>query len=159
MSQIWLEKDEGGIMYTIKSKFIEVPTRKLAQIKEDLTYDGAIDELDISLYGSIPDPEKIKDSILKVEFKIFNDQSEKLDKKAIEEFYLSAGAKEVDVRIIRIPRENVRSERILKLTTLREKLMEMARLKGEIVPESILTKADILESEDSEKIISKIASL
>lgn len=143
----------------VGSRFELTPSRKLAQIKEDLTFEGAIDELDISLYGSIPDPEKIKDSILKVEFKAYQDEAEKLDKEAIAEFYLSAGAKEVDVSIIRVPRENVRSERILKLTTLREKLIEQARLKDETVPEPVLVKADLLESEEGSVVIAGIAAL
>ncbi len=161
----WGELDEKGVyIHTVNSNSIDsvfelTPTRKLAQIKEDLTFEGSIEELDISLYGSIPDPEKIKDSILKVELKVYQDEAEKLDKEAITEFYLSAGAKEVDVSIIRVPRENVRSERILKLRTLREKLIEQARLKGEVVSESILVKADLLESEAGDQTIARIAAL
>ena len=154
--QLVADSCESG---AVISKFHKTPTRKLVQIKEDLTFEGAIDELDISLYGSIPDPEKITDSILKVEFKVYQDEAEKLDKEAIEEFYLEHGAKEVDLRIIRVPRENVRSERILKLTTLREKIIEQARLKDETVSESILAKADLLESETGDQIIARIAAL
>ncbi len=71
---------------------------------------------------------------------------------------MGRGAKEVDIQLIRIPRENVRSDKLLKLTTLREKLIEMASLNGKVVPDSILEKADILESEESDKIVQMIAS-
>ena len=157
------ELDEKGVyIHTVNSDSIDsvfelTPTRKLVKLAHDLTVEGAIDELDMVLYSFEPD--EIKDGIVKCEFKVYTDQSEKLDKKTIEKFYLSAGAKEVDVSIIRVPRENVRSERILKLTTLREKLIEMAGLKEEIVPESILAKADILESETGDQIVARIASL
>jgi len=165
------ELDEKGVYiheispkpYLIRSEFHKTPTRKLAQIKKDLTAEGAVDEFtavlsftDICLDG---EPDDILDCYLKVEIKAYQDEAEKLNKDAITEFYLSAGAKEVDVRIIRVPRENVRSERILKLTTLREKLIEQARLKDEEVPESILAKADILESEEGSTIIAGIAAL
>lgn len=58
-----------------------------------------------------------------------------------------------DIRIVRKPRENIRSEAVLKVETLREKLVAMAELKGETVPESILEKADLLESAPADEII------
>ena len=141
----------------VVSTFHETPTRKLVKLTHDLATEGAMDEVDMVFYGFEPDD--LKDAHLKLEIKVYQDEAGKLDREKIEGVYLSAGAKSVDLKLIRIPRENVRSERILKLTTLREKLIEQARLKDETVPESILAKADILESEPGEHIIVRCASL
>lgn len=141
--------------YFDNSRFIETPTRKLAKLDCDLTIDGAVEEIDSVLYGFEPDD--IKDSLLRATFKVYQDEVERVDKEKIEMFYLSAGAKSVDVRIVRIPRENVRSKNILKLKTLREKIIENAALKDEAVRESILAKADILETASPDDIIAEIA--
>ena len=68
----------------------------------------------------------------------------------------ATGAVDVDIRLIRKPRETVRSETGLKVETLREKLIAMAELKGETVPESILEKADILEQVSPESLIASM---
>ncbi len=140
--------------WLFKSRFELTPTRKLLKMSEDLTINHAIDELDAILYSYGPD--ELQDAHLRVEFKVFQDEAQKVDKERIENFFLSGGAKEVDVRLIRVPRETVRSKNILKLTTLREKLIEQAALKKETVSESILIKADLLEAETSEKIIAGV---
>jgi DNA repair exonuclease SbcCD nuclease subunit len=138
---------------SLTPNFIKTPTRKLAKIESDLTVEGSLDEMDIVLYGF--EPEEIKDSVLRVTYKIYQDEAAKVDKKEVEDFYLSAGAKSVQVNFIRVPRENVRSQALLKLDTLREKLIENASLKNETVPESILIKADMLESMTHDDIIAE----
>ncbi|MEI6261291.1 MAG: hypothetical protein WCR46_15485 [Deltaproteobacteria bacterium] len=80
------------------------------------------------------------------------DEAGKLDREAIAAIF--DGAADVDVRIIRVPRENVRSSHILKLVTLRDKILEMARLKSELVPDSVLAKADFLETMTPEQVMS-----
>lgn len=142
-------------MYTIKSRFIETPSRKLAKLDHDLTGDGdALQEFDATLYSF--EPEEIKDSDLRLTFKVYQDEADKIDKKQVEEFYLSAGAKSVDIRLVRVPRENVRSKTILSLKTLRGKLIENASIKGETVPQGVLDKADLLEGVTSEEVIELI---
>ena len=143
-------------MYTIESRFIKTPSRKLLKLSEDLTEACAINELDAALYSYGPD--ELQDACLKVELKVFQDEAQKVDTEKIKNFFLSGGAKEVDVKLIRVPRENVRSKNILKLTTLREKLIEQAKLKKETVSEPILVKADLLEAETSDKIVTSVAA-
>lgn len=141
-------------MYIIESRFIKTPSRKLLKLSEDLTGAHVIDELDAILYSY--GPAELQDAHLRVEFKVYQDEAQKIDPEGIKNFFLSGGAKEVDVKLIRVPRENVRSQNILKLTTLREKLIEQAALKQETVPDSILAKADLLEAETSETIIASV---
>ena len=145
-------------MYTIESRFIKTPSRKFLKISEDLTEAHAINEMDAILHFVDGPAPETKDSHLRIELKVFQDEAQKVDTEKIKNFFLSGGAKEVDVKLIRVPRENVRSKNILKLTTLREKLTEQAKLKKETVSEPILAKADLLEAETSDKIVTSVAA-
>lgn len=145
----------GGVIPIRESRFIETPARKLLRNINDFT-DGPI-ELDAALYAL--EPEEIKDSLVRVEFTTWQDEAEQLDREKIKQFYMDAGAQDVDVRIIRKPRENIRSEKLLKLTTLRDKIKERAALNGEEVSESILLKADELEAMEPDEIVRGVAGL
>jgi exonuclease SbcD len=164
-------EDKGFYIHTFdgkkltESRFIKTPSRKLIKLSADLTEDCAFEELDITLYSESAD--NLKDAHLRIELKVYQDEAQRVDAEKIKNFFLSGGAKEVDVKLIRVPRENVRSQNILKLTTLREKLklttlreklIEQASLKKEVVPETILAKADLLEAETAEKIITSVAT-
>ena len=152
-------EDKGFYIHTLENKkliepnFIKTPSRKLIKISEDLTKDCDIDYL-LSA-DSIPE---IKDANLKIELKVYQDEAQKIDKEEIKKALINMGAKSVGVHLLRMPRENVRSKNILKLTTLQEKVIEWAKLRGETVSESILKKADLLEFEDADKIIQGVAS-
>lgn len=163
ISLTWGElEDKGFYIHEFKGKelmkprFIKTPSDKRVKLSENLT-DGAklasltgIPLMDMLLPSG---PTNIQNAIVKVEIKVFQDEAQKINVKELEETLLTNGAKNVNVQLIRIPRENVRSQNILKLTTLRDKLAEMAALKNETVLETILDKADLLESEEADKII------
>ena len=166
----WGELDEKGVYVHelvadsceslgVVSTFHKTLTRKLVKLAYDLTLEGAMDDFNANMVLTDYINENIDGAYLKCEIKAYQDEAAKLDREEIGSFFTTLGAKSVDIKLIRIPRENVRSERILKLTTLREKLIEQARLKGETVPVSILEKADVLEHEPGEQIIVKYASL
>lgn len=159
----WGEMDDKGFYIhgfgasesNFESKFIQVPTRKLVKLEDDFTK-RSIDEKDTVLYGL--ERTEIDGAHIRVEFKVWQDEANQIEKDKVVRFYESAGAADVDVRIIRVPRENVRSKNILKLQTLREKLIEQAALRDETVPESILEKADLLESMQPETILNMVAA-
>jgi len=138
------EIDDAGFL---SSRFIETPTRKLIRISHDFTQDDGD--------GFPSKCKKVFDNmagaIIRVEMKVYQDDAIKIEKDKIISIF--EGAAEVDVRIIRIPRENVRSAHILKLFTLREKIQEMASLKSETVPGSILAKADFLENMTTDQVL------
>lgn len=127
-----------------ESHFIETPSKKLIKIEIDTVKD-AFEDIDAVMYAY--DQNTLKDAFVRVEIKVYQDEASKIDKENIERFYLSANAEAVDIRLIRVPRENVRSTQLLKLLTLREKIQERASLNNEIVRESVLVKADSLEAE------------
>jgi DNA repair exonuclease SbcCD nuclease subunit len=160
--------DKGFYIHTLEGKklietrFIKTPSRKLIKLSEDLTnVQELTDVLGIPLMGMLlagDAPVDVKDAVVRVEFKVFQDEATKINTDEIKASLISSGAKEADIRLIRIPRENIRSQKILKLTTLREKLIEMAALKNETVPTSILEKANMLESEEADKIVREVAN-
>lgn len=135
-----------------KSTFIKTPTRKLYKLKYDFT--DTQDGFRVPFTPEMLD--SIKDAIVTVELKVFEDEVSNIDREDLD--LNLAGAKEYGVpKIIRVPRENVRSEKLLKLKTLREKIIEQARLRSEEVPESILVKTDNLESMEVDEIVSMVA--
>jgi exonuclease SbcD len=158
-------EDKGFYIHTLENKkliesnFIKTPSRKLVKLSEDFTGAGmeSLTKSDIenTILNSLPN---IKDAHINLEFKVFQDEAQRIAKEEIEETLIDMGAKSVGVHLLRMPRENVRSQSILKLITLREKVIEWANLRGETVPESILNKADLLESEDADKIIQEVAA-
>lgn len=138
----------------INSRFIKTPSKKLIKLSEDLTIENAIDTVNDERAPVFQD--EIAEAHLKIEYKVYQDEAVKLDVNDIKNFYLEQGAATVKIILVRVPRDNVRSQTILKLETLKEKLIEMARLRAETVPERILDKADTLEAVASEKIIAGI---
>lgn len=149
----YLHEIDGNHLVT--SRFIETPTRKMLHLKHNFVEDPPLDELDIVLYSL--EREDIENAYIRCDFTVYQDEAETIDKEMIRAFYARAGALDVDVRIIRIPRETIRSEEVLKVERLRDKLIAMAELRGETVTESILQKADDLENMPSEELIGTIA--
>jgi hypothetical protein len=123
-------------MYKITSKFIETPTRKLVRLSDDFVK---------SEESGDRSPEALKDAHVRLDITVYQDEAASIDKEHIEGGYIALGAKSVDIRIIRVPRQTVRSEAVLKVNTLRDKIKAMADLRGETVSESVLQKADLLE--------------
>lgn len=138
----------------IESSFILTPSKKKMRISEDLTKDGyGINDL----VGTVVTKD-LKDTYIKIEAKVFQDEVKSIDKEKIKDFFLAAGSKEVTVDLIIIPRENVRSQILLQLETLSEKLVEQAKLREGIVPDSILAKAALIESGIPENIIKQVGT-
>lgn len=137
-------------MYTLKSNFIETPTRQKITLREDFTK-TEIREIDtvIHTYG----PENLKDAHLKVEFKVWQDEAGRINQAELERSFLDAGAAKADVNLIRIPRETVRAARVLTMTNLRDKIKEMAAVRMETITEDILDKADLVESMTQDELL------
>lgn len=133
-----------------KSLFIETPTVKKLTIREDFTKEENFAELDAVLYSYGPDD--LKDAHVKVEFKIWQDE-QSINKVNIEEFLKTGGAEHVIVNLIRIPRETVRAANVLKLSSLRDKIQEMAALRLEEIDIEVLRKADLLESSSPDELL------
>jgi exonuclease SbcC len=121
----------------VESRFIETPCRKLVRMQADMTKgDDAFDK--------IPG-EKFDGAFVRMDITCWQDEVSKINKEEATALFKGLGALDVDIRIIRIPRETVRSEAVLKVDSLRDKIKAMAELRGETVTEDILKKADSLE--------------
>jgi DNA repair exonuclease SbcCD nuclease subunit len=126
------------------SEFVETPHKRLVRIKEDWTNDQPQEP--ISLDG-------MDGAYVRYDITCWQDEAAGIDKEAIKKSFTEAGALDVDIRINRIPRENVRAEAVLKAESLRDKLVRQAELRGETVDPSILVKADELETVPMEELI------
>ncbi len=135
----------------VESKFIETPIRKLIRVAENHAREEGIEEFGYALYSF--SNEDLKDAFVRADITVWQDEAAKIDKEQIKQFYLSGGAIDADIRIIRVPRQTVRSESVLKVNSLRDKISALAELRDETVPESVLLKADLLEfGEEKEQV-------
>jgi len=138
-------------------RFVKTPTKKLVKLAEDFTADStSLADLDMVLYSL--SPEEVEGAHIRVEFKVWQDEAARLDQAKVQDFFFSAGAKEVDYRIIRVPRETIRAESIMRVSTLPDKVKEMAKIRSEEINGGILDKAALLETEPHERIIEQLAS-
>ena len=96
-----------------------------------------------------------------MEYKVFQDEAGKIDKETITKGLLASGALDVDIRIIRIPRVTIRSETVLKVERLRDKVIAMNALEeGRLeLPESILSKADALEDKQPDDLLEEVGGV
>ncbi len=131
----------------IESRFIETPTRKLCRVSADYTKAPLPEKCEDFAYQLTSEiiSSECEGASVRCDFTVWQDEAALIPKEEIKQLYLDAGAIDADIRIIRIPRETVRSEAVLKVNSLRDKIKAMADLRGETVSESILQKADLLE--------------
>lgn len=159
------DKDEMGMtradVPVVKSRFIETPCKKTIRLSDDFSalendHRGGMTITECLIAGeavTIPD---VAGTYVRHEIKVWQDEMALVDKGKIRDFYLGAGAIEADIRIIQIPRDKVRSEKVLAAARLRDKLVAMAEAKGETLPDSILVKADMLENMQPEDVLNTI---
>ncbi len=140
-------------MWSLNSEFMQTPVRKLIKIKKDFTRNGGRSAQEIIGEGFEHD---VTGAFVRFEIKVWQDEADALDMAAITEA-LSAAA-DVDLKIQRVPRETVRAAKLLELQTLRDKIREMALLRKEEVPETILAKADMLERLEADEVCKAVAN-
>lgn len=130
-------------MFQVTSKFIETPCKRVARFKFDLTTGEKI---------TIPF-EGIAGAEVRIEVAVYQDESETVSRETITENLKRWGATGVDIRISRIPRETVRAVEVLDAPTLRLKIVEQTKIKGEEVDPGILELADRLEGTPVEVLL------
>jgi DNA repair exonuclease SbcCD nuclease subunit len=131
------------------SRFVETPCKRLVRIKDDLTAHNYL--------SSLCPLQDVETAHVRYDITAWQDGVEGIHKPTIEKAILEAGALSVDIRIIRVPRQTVRSEAVLKADSLRDKIQKMAELKGEEVEWSVLMKAESLEGRQADELLGKIA--
>lgn len=137
---------EGGLI----SDFIETPCRRMVRIQDDYTKGGV---------GELPEisEKDFSGAHVRHEITVWQDEAGKVDKAAIEKYFMDAGALSVDIRINAVPRVNIRAESVLKAETLRDEIQAMAELRGETVDPETLAMAEELENTPGEELLGRIA--
>lgn len=135
-------------MYCVTSRFICTPARKAIRFQRDLTDPENIEPM----YA-----DGVTGADVRIDLTVWQDEAEKIDKEAIRQEWLDQGAADVDIRIIRVPRENVRAAEVLKAETLRDKISRMAELRGEETTGSLLLKAELLEVKPADELTKAVA--
>jgi len=138
-----------------ESQFIPTPTRKLVKLKADMTNGDHGSSIQDVIEKSNGD---IAGAFVRLEVKVYQDEADAIDKEAIKQA-LPPGALELEIKLQRVPRETVRSATLLEMQTLRDKIREMALLRKEDVPESILAKADMLEHLEHDELCKAVGQL
>ncbi len=152
----WGELDDKGFYIheigdEVVSRFVKGPSRKMIRFSNDFTKNGVPDNL-LELMAPTQD---ITGAHIRLDLSVYQDEAEKIDKQAIETAIMHTAAS-CDIRVTRIPRENIRADAVLKADSLRDKLIAAAALRDEKVSESILQKADALENMDPEELVKMI---
>ena len=140
------------------STFIKTPTRQLVKTTIDIT-EGPIDKWNI--HNELTEREGVtlgEGDHVKVELRLWDDQDGSETEAVIKDRLIALRCEDIHVKLIRIPRENVRSERILKLRSLSDKIQEMAKIKGEEVPDGVLSKASTLETHTQAEVLQSVSS-
>ena len=137
-----LTKDEtiSGFIET-ESRFIETPCKKQVRFEDDFT----VNPIEDFENGDGPPPGSHEGDSIRYDIKVWQDEAVTIPKELIIKRFKDSGALDVDIRIIHVPRQTVRSESVLKVNTLRDKIKAMADLREETVTDEILKKADLLE--------------
>ena len=102
--------------------------------------------------------DKYRDSRVRLRVKTFVDEVENIGLNETKAFFEKVNA-ELTLELIRMPRENVRSERILELEGLFEKIQENAEILSEAIPPGVKAKAQRLEEGDVEAMLEEIREL
>jgi len=131
------------------SDFIETPTRPMI----DLAYDYTQNTNDTNNLYKMDLPESAR---VRLRVNVFVDEVDTLPD--FEGFFKDAGA-DLTLELIRMPRTNVRSKRILELEGLYPKIQENAEILEESVPGGVESKVQLLESESPEKILEEVRAL
>jgi hypothetical protein len=142
--------------YEWESRFIETPAKKVIRFQENFT-DGTSDIRSLTFPQAPIRIDEFIGALVRLDYTVWQDEANLIDKDDVIAFYAGSGAADVDIRIIRIPRENIRAESVLKAETLRDKISKMAELRGEEVNGNTFEKCDVLETMTADEIVGRIA--
>ena len=138
-----------------RCRFIQTDTRKMIKLEADMTDEGATPQ---SIFAPAKNGE-FEGAHIRFELTCWHDEAGSYDREEIEQFFLAAGAKAVDAKIIRIPRKNVRSINYMRAATLEEKLAEQAKIREEEIDPDIMAKARDLQELSRDEIYQAVSNL
>ena len=134
-------------------RFIQTPADRLLRIREDFTKPDSGIDLGVGIHLNAYDAEELKGSILKVELTFWQDEGLEHTRESIEKFFEPCECQSINVQIIRKPRENIRSQEILKAESLSEKVQLLADQNKEEITPGVQAKCERLETMNQEGCI------
>lgn len=146
---------EIGSIFSVIHNFVHTPDKLRTRLEYDFTSNGPVENF-LEVVKGLP-LEDTLNAWVRLDFKVWQDQAAVLDREKIRSYLVDSGALDVDIRIIRVPRQTVRSAEVLNFDRLRDKLRAMASMKSEEVGEGILSKADFLEDRQAEELLGEVA--
>lgn len=143
----------------VSSEFIKTPHIKRCRVIADYTTDPLPEQCEEYAYQFVSEivRRECAGANVRSDFTAWQDEAKLIPQAEINRIYLEAGAAKAEIRLIRVPRQTVRGESVLKAQTLRDKLVTQAAIKDETVPERILLKADILEAGKIDEVVGRAA--
>lgn len=135
------------------SEFINLYMPRRVTIRKDMVSEGWTPEQ--SLIHDKHIDALVNGNHVKVEFKIWSDETGLLSADEARSFILGLGARSCKVDVITVPRENSRALEIIEMRTLDEKIKERAKITGDTITTGILAKAAELESEGAPAVIGR----
>ncbi|MFA6100472.1 MAG: hypothetical protein WC750_06425 [Patescibacteria group bacterium] len=127
----------------VSSTYVPTPFTRTVRFIDDFTKDF-MGTADIGDYQG---------KHVRYEITAWQDEAEKTNKDEIAAEFVRQGALSAEVRITRIPRENIRAASVLEALTLKDKLAKRAELMGETLDPEIGAMADFLEGTPAEQIL------
>jgi DNA repair exonuclease SbcCD nuclease subunit len=152
------DHEHGFYFHEIESGyhgFVETPYRKVIRFKKNFT-DGTSDISTLTFPQAPIGIVEFIGAFVRCEYTVWQDEANLISKEDVIEFYRGSGAAEVDVRITRVPRSNIRASTVLEAVGLPEKLVERARLVGEEVEKETLDLAGLLEGVPGEELLKSV---
>jgi len=139
-------------------KFYRTPAIKRLVVDYDFTDGDGFSEQALLDAICKYSPQDIEGAKLHIRLRLYQDEADKINQERVEELlaHKDRFPQQVIFERIRVPRQNIRAKNILKLSRLRDKLQELARVRGEELSLAILEKADTLESTLPDKLIEAI---
>ena len=135
------------------SEFIHTPSPLLIKLKNDLLNVQTKDGANIAILSTLQTLNNNPHAIIRHEIKVYQDMAHTINEESIKKMVAEKiGPREYQMNIIRLPRPNVRSARVLEVETLRDKLKTRAEIINEPVTEEILGKADLVENSEPDEI-------
>lgn len=149
--------DMGGSWAIVDSQFVKTPSPRLIKLESDLYRAKFPDTANITLLTALKGIEPDPEAIIRHDVKIYQDMAHTIDQEMIKDKVARhIGPRKYDLNIIRMPRPNVRSARVIEVDTLRDKIITRAEIIKEPVTDPILEKADLLETLEKEELLTMV---
>ena len=149
--------EDAGAKLT-ESVFVELPATKRLLIEADFTRPSIEPSgIDLKVLQTYYRPDDLDNAMLRVRLRAYTDEIPDDIHTQVAALF-NGHLADLKTEIVRVPRANTRSRRLLSLATLADKLTERAAITGEQPPAGALELAVALEKMTAEEILAEVAA-